>query len=335
MGIGSRIELARKSNGLSMRALAEKMNLSAMAISKYERGIMNPSSNVLLQLADVLHVNIEYFFRPAPEAVLLVMYRKHTSLKKTKLNAIHARIQEWLERYLEIESFFDFDFNSGTFWQHYAVSSLEDVEKVANQVRQDWNLGSDPIDNLIEMLEAKGIKIGLIDGEDGFDGCTFRSNGAPVIVVRKDIPGDRQRFSIAHELGHILLDVNEKLEEKAAHRFAGAFLFPQSMVFMELGKHRTQISLSELDLLKNKYGISMQAILHRAKDLNIIHANYYRDFCKYFSQMGYRKQEPGEPLASEQPVRMQQLLLRLIAEDIITQSKAEELNDEPIKEWGQ
>ncbi len=184
-------------------------------------------------------------------------------------------------------------------------------------------------------MVAKGIKIGLIDGEDGFDGCTFRSNGAPVIVVRKDIPGDRQRFSIAHELGHILLDVNEELEEKAAHRFAGAFLFPQSMAFMELGEHRTQISLSELDLLKNKYGISMQAILHRAKDLNIIHANYYRIFCKYFSQMGYRKQEPGEPLASEQPVRMQQLLLRLIAEDIITQSKAEELNDEPIKEWGQ
>jgi transcriptional regulator with XRE-family HTH domain len=84
MGIGSRIELARKSNGLSMRALAEKMNLSAMAISKYERGIMNPSSSVLLQLADVLHVNIEYFFRPAPEAVPLVVYRKHTSLKKNQ-----------------------------------------------------------------------------------------------------------------------------------------------------------------------------------------------------------------------------------------------------------
>ena len=336
MEFGKRIELARKANGLSMRSLAEKIGLSAMAISKYERGLIRPSSGVLIQLAEALNVNVEFFFRPAPESVSLVLYRKHASLGKTQLNSINSRIQEWLERYLEIESFLNLNsnINSNNIWQHYPVSSIDEIENIADQVRKDWNLGLDPIDNLIEVMESKGFKIELLECEDGFDACTFRSNGVPVIVVRKGIPGDRQRFNIAHELGHILLNVNQDIEEKAANRFAGAFLFPRSMVLMEFGSHRTNLSLREIELLKHKYGISMQAILHRVRDLNIIHENYYRDLCKYFSQMDYRKQEPGEPLASEQPIRMQQLLLRLLAENTITQSKAEELNGEPIKEWG-
>jgi len=336
MSIEGRIKLARKANAMSLRALAGKVGISAMSISKYERGENNPGSGVLLRLARALNVKVEYFFRPPPEAISLTLYRKHSSFGKIALDSIKARIQEWLERYLEIESFFENGFNSFNSLQKYPVSSLENVEKVANEVRGLWNLGLDPIDDLIDVLESRGIKIGLIDCGDGFDGCTFMNKGIPVIVVRKDIPGDRQRLNIAHELGHILLDVSEeKLEEKAAFRFAAAFLFPKEIAIQELGKHRTKLGVDELYLLKHKYGISMQAIIYRAKDLGIIKKGYFKKLFISFSKQGFRVEEPGEKFPSEEPRRMRSLLLRLLAEEIITLSRAQELYGGRILELGE
>lgn len=335
MSIGGRIKLARKANAMSLRALAGKIDISPMAISKYERGENNPSSGVLLRLAKALDVKVEYFFRPPPEAVSLTLFRKHSSLGKTALDSIKARIQEWLERYLEIELFFENGFNSFNSLHKFPVSSLEDVENIANEVRSLWDLGLDPIDDLIDVLESKGIKIGLIDCGDGFDGCTFMNNGIPVIGVRKDIPGDRQRLNIAHELGHILLNVpEEKLVEKAAFRFAAAFLFPKDIAFQELGKHRTRLGIDELYLLKHKYGISMQAIIYRAKDLGIIKEGYFKKLFISFSKQGFRIAEPGDEFPPEKPKRMKHLLLRLLAEEIITQSKAQELYGGRIFELG-
>ncbi len=335
MSIGGRIKLARKANAMSLRALAGKIDISAMAISKYERDENNPSSSVLLRLAKALDVKVEYFFRPPPEAVSLTLFRKHSSLGKTALDSINARIQEWLERYLEIESFFENGFNPFNSLQEYRVSSLGDVEEVANKVRNLWDLGLDPIDDLIDVLESKGIKIGLIDCGDGFDGCTFMNKGVPVIVVRRDIPGDRQRFNIAHELGHILLNVSEeKLEEKAAFRFAAAFLFPKENAIQELGKHRTRLGIDELYLLKHKYGISMQAIIYRAKDLGIIKEAYFKKLFISFRKQGFRVEEPGDEFPPEEPKRMKHLLLRLLAEEIITQSRAQELYGGRIFELG-
>lgn len=335
MSLGGRIKLARKANEMSMRALAERIGVSAMAISKYERGVINPSSGVLLRLARAMDVKVEYFFRPSPEAVSLTLYRKHASLGKTELGAIHSKIQEWLERYLEIESFSVEEKVTFNYLHQFPVTSLEGVEGAAKNLRQEWQLGLDPVESLVDCLENRGVKIGLLDCQDGFDGCTFMNNDSPVIVVRKNIPGDRQRFNIAHELGHIILNVKDQnLEEKAAFRFAGAFLFPDDAAFMELGHTRSTLGLEELFLLKQKYGLSMQAIVFRAKDLAIIsEAEYKRLFIK-FTSLKFRRQEPGDPFPNEAPKRMQMLLLRLLSEGIITRSRAEELNHEKLFELG-
>ena len=162
------------------------------------------------------------------------------------------------------------------------------------------------------------------------------NKGIPVIVVRKDIPGDRQRLNIAHELGHILLDGSEeKLEEKAAFRFAAAFLFPKEIAIQELGKYRTKLGIDELYLLKHKYGISMQAIIYRAKDLGIIKKGYFKKLFISFSKQGFRVEEPGDEFSPEEPKRMRSLLLRLLAEEIITLSRAQELYGGRILEFGE
>lgn len=333
--LGGRIKLARKASGMSLRELAERVGISAMAISKYERGILNPSSVVLIRLANALSVKSEFFFRKAPEDASLMLYRKHASLQKKEEDAINAKIQDWLERYLEIESFLkesshDFDLNNK--WQIYRLDEIEDI---SNRIRKDWNLGLDPIENLIDTLEQHSIKIFQIGFDKNFDACTFMQGGYPVIAVNASFSGDRQRFSIAHELGHIVLGVgNEELIEKAAHRFAGAFLLPKDAAFQELGEKRSSLSLDELYLVKHKYGISMQATVYRAKDLNIINENIFNQLFREFSVKGYRQVEPGEPLAAEKPKRMQRLVLRLLSEGIISKSRAEELYQGDLFEIG-
>jgi len=147
-------------------------------------------------------------------------------------------------------------------------------------------------------------KCGIRTLVEKLDALTFEANSTHVIAVKKDVPGDRQRFNIAHELGHIILDVPKDMEghekEKAAHRFAGAFLVPVPVVRMELGpEKRNFISVEELYLLKHKYGLSIQAWIRRGRDLDMITHHVYQTLMGMFSARGWRKQVPGAPYPSE------------------------------------
>ena len=332
MTIGQRIKQARKASRLSLRALADQAGISAMAISKYERNESVPSSGVLARLAQALEVPLDYFFRPASQGVPLRAYRKHASLKKKDESAILARIQEWLDRYHEIENLFPQAVRQADL-PVYPIEGLEEIEQVALDLRKRWRLGLDAIENLTGLLEDQGIKVGLIDGFDHFDACTFLADGLPVIVTRADLPGERQRYNLSHELGHIVLEISSELDqEKAAHRFAGAFLVPATVARYELGDQRSDLELHELYLLKRKYGLSMQAWIYRAKDLGIISEWTARRLFKRFRSHGWRLQEPGEPLPPEEPLRLELLVYRALAEDLISRSRAQELLGKPLQD---
>jgi transcriptional regulator with XRE-family HTH domain len=331
MTIGPRIKRARKANRMSMRALAEKAGISAMAISKYERDLDIPSSGVLLRLAQALGVSVDFFFRPATADVQLQAYRKHAALGVKEQDAIQMRIQEWLERYLEVESFFPEEQRSVSLPEQL-VSSLNQVEGVAESLRQEWGLGLDPIENLTQMLEDHGVKVGLVSGYAHFDACTFLAGGNPVIVSKANLPGDRQRFNLGHELGHIILEVQEGLKvENASNRFAGAFLAPAPAARFELGQKRNSLDMSELYLLKHKYGLSMQAWVFRARDLEIISESEAVRLLQRFRANGWHLHEPGELLPTERPQRMERLIYRALAEDLISRSRAQELLGEPLQ----
>jgi Zn-dependent peptidase ImmA (M78 family)/DNA-binding XRE family transcriptional regulator len=331
MTIGSRIKRARKGANVSQRDLAARVGLSAMMISKYENDKSVPDSEMLIRFARELGTKIDYFFRPDTFSVELQAYRKHAKLGKKKMDAIKIRIQDWLERYLEVEDFFPQEkikHETPT----YPVNAMEDVESAAAKLREQWHLGLDPIENLIQLLEDKGIKVGLVSGFDDFDACTFRFDDNLVIASKSEISGDRQRFNIAHELGHLVLNCHQSLdEEKAAHRFAGAFLVPAEKAIYELGMVRSDLAVNELYLLKHKYGLSMQAWIYRAKDLSIISVSASRRLFKQFRSNYWHRQEPGDAYPPEKPSRMQKLVYRALAEDLITRSKAQELLGEPLK----
>lgn len=331
MTIGQRIKQARKANNMSLRSLAEKVEISAMAISKYERDLDTPSSGVLLRLAQALGVSIDFLLRPQTISVQLQAYRKHAALGLKEQEAIQMRIQEWLERYLEVESFFPDEGQSVALPAH-SIRLIEQVESVALELRGNWNLGLDPIENLTQLLEDQGIKVGLVSGFEHFDACTFVADGSPVIVSKAELPGDRQRFNLGHELGHLILEVDKDLDlEAVCHRFVGAFLVPAQAVRFELGSRRTTLDMNELHILKHKYGLSMQAWMYRAKDLGIISENTATRLFQRFRANGWHRHEPGEALPSEKPLRMERLIYRALAEDLISRSRAQELHGEPLQ----
>jgi len=340
MTLGERIKIARDASGLSLRALAEEVGVSAMAISKYERDLDVPGSGVLLRLAQALGVKVEFFFRQQEVQLSEPVYRKRTTLPRKQEQVVLAQVQEWLERYLETESFFDLEGIPRFSLPDEAerrVASLEDAEDVAIALRTAWGLGLDPIESMVELLEDHGIKVGLVDGHDRFDACTIWANQTiPVIVVKRDIPGDRQRFSLAHELGHLVLEPGSEVdEEKAAYRFAGAFLVPAPKVRFELGEHRDILNLYELHLLKHKYGLSMQGWIYRATDLGVLSGSAARRLFQQFRREGWHREEPGDQLPPEEPRRMQRLVLRALAEDLISQSRGAELLDKPLPQFYQ
>lgn len=332
MTIGSRIKQARKANNLSLRKLADEIGVSAMAISKYERDQDVPGSGVLLRLSQALKVKVDFFFRPSTVSVQLQAYRKHAILGVKEQEAIQMRIQDWVERYLEVESLFPEEQHAANLPRH-KVSSLAEIEPVALELRDHWNLGYDPIENLVQLLEDRRIKVGIVSGFEHFDACTFSAAGDPVIVTKGELPGDRQRFNLAHELGHLILEIQGDLKpEQAANRFVGAFLAPAETARFELGVHRTDLNINELYMLKLKYGLSMQAWIYRAKDLSIITENTAARLFQQFRVNDWHRQEPGKPYPSETPMRMERLIFRALAEDLISRSRAQELLGKPLRQ---
>jgi Zn-dependent peptidase ImmA (M78 family)/DNA-binding XRE family transcriptional regulator len=337
--MGDRLKMARAKAGLSLRALAQRVEVSPMAISKYERGLVVPGSAMLVKMANALQVKPDYFFRSTKVTLSSPSYRRKQSLSGKNQRMIMGEVQDWLERYMEVESLF-FDQPPGFQTPEnfpYRISSIQDAENAAEALRQAWGLGEDPIDNLSEVLEEKNLKVGLVEGEEGFDALTLWFDHAkwPVIALKRDIPGDRQRFSLAHELAHNLLLCDGPFKpERAADRFAGALLVPAKAAMWELGPQRRHLDYLELHSLKHKYGMSMQAWIYRAKDLNIISEHVAARHFQDFSQRGWRHQEPGDQLPSEEPGRMKRLVMQALAENQISRSRAGELLGEPlVKFW--
>ncbi|WP_288843352.1 XRE family transcriptional regulator [uncultured Deefgea sp.] len=328
-----RLQRARKASGLSLRALGERVGLSHAAIKKYEDGDVLPGSDVLLKLSRELKVRTEYFFRPDTVALEGVEYRKRSSLPKKQLDAITHEIIDKIERRIELENLFPqppvkhFELVQGL---PELVESFDEIEAIANTVRTEWGLGFDPVLDLIDVLETHGVRVFVVQLETSnkFDGLAAKVNDMPLVVVGANWPGDRQRFTLAHELGHLML--NNRLadgidEEKACNRFAGAFLLPDASLRQELGEHRNAIELKELGLLKDEFGLSMMGIMYRALDLKVISQSCWESLIWRFRKNGWNRNEPGNPYPSEKAHVFEQLIFHALAEDYISESKAAEL----------
>jgi Zn-dependent peptidase ImmA (M78 family)/DNA-binding XRE family transcriptional regulator len=335
--IGSRLKNARARAGLSLRELEEKIGnlVSAQAIGKYERDEMMPGSKVLLAIADALQVSESYLLSPSAIKLEEVEFRKNRLTNKREEASVEASVLSSVERYLQVE---DVLAAPSATWSMpggapFRIKTFEDAESAAHRLRQLWELGVDPLPNFSEFLEEKGIKVIAKPLEAAVSGmmCFVLKQGdgrVPVIVINNQDTGERQRFTLAHELGHLVLDVDPELdEEKAAHRFGGAFLMPQEVLRAEVGQHRTAISLGELFQLKPLFGVSVQAIAYRCKDLGILAPKASSYLFATFTKNGWRSPPYAEPqpIAKEDPGRFKRLCFRALAEGLISEAKTAEL----------
>lgn len=338
--IGNRIQRARKALGLSLRDLGDQISLSHAAIKKYEDNEVTPSSDILIKLGKALHVKVEYFFRPEKFTLQNIHYRKHNDIPDRHLEEITAKILDQVERRVELENLFPtppvklFTLKN----LPKKIKNLDDIETLADQIRKQWNLGTTALPDLIDIYEKHGIKIFEINHEQypKIDGMFAEVNEMPIIVVGNHRPGDRQRFTLAHELGHLILDkrLTPKLDlEDCCNRFAGAFLLPRQSLINILGEHRNSIEPRELSLIKQEFGISMTSILHRAEDIGIISNRLYLQIRSEFNKRGWSKQEPGEKYPKEKTHIFEQMIFHALAEQYIGESKAAELMNMSVESF--
>lgn len=333
-----RLKAARKMNGFSLQDLSDKLEtrLSKQALNKYESGQSLPDVAMLSNMSKALNIPQDYFFRTNAVELSNIFFRKLTKLSAKDQDMVVHRTKDFLERYLELEDILGIDSHFVNPVINWVVNSMNDIELIADRLRKDWNLGEDPLFNVIELLEDLKIKIFEIDVNESFSGMsTWVDNKVPIIVLNcnKSIALDRKRFTALHELGHLVLNIKnypEKDQEKYCHAFAAAMLIPKSRMMDELGGQRQNIFMNELFSLKQQYGISIQAIMHRAKALGMISESYYKNFVIRFSKAGYRKGEPVPYSGFEESNRFKQLLLRAVAEEFISTSKGAVLNNQKL-----
>ncbi len=340
--IGNRIRQARLAAGLTLGALGEKVGVTHTAIQKYEKGGLTPSSSQLLKLARACGIRVEYFFRTHEVELLEPEFRRLASFGKTAQEALKIKAVELIEKRVELLGFFpespiqQFAVPTGL-PQH--IDAPDDIEAFADQVREEWKLGLNPIGDLTDTLETLGLLVIVVDEDNpGFSGLTATARTSdgrtyPIVAVSSRWPGDRQRFTLAHEVGHLLLAGRLDAamdEEKSCDRFAGAFLAPKATVTQNLGQHRRGVEWQELYALKHEFGLSMAGWLQRAKQCGIITDAAHLSLWKMFSAKGWRKQEPGEPVPREHPRLFAQLVYRALGEQYISESKAAELLGIPM-----
>lgn len=340
--IGRKLRQARLVAGMTQQQVVDRLSevgvrLTKAGLSKYERGRSVPKAPLLFKLAQILGVRPDFLVKEEKVSVEWLAFRSHASLGEKEQERIRAFAQRILEGQVWLQESL-FPGEKPVFPKSCRARTEDDAEKAAARLREEWRLGDCPVESVTEVIEENGgIVIDCPLAPDEFDGLAGRANGRyPVTVISSGVPDDRRRFDLAHELGHLTMDcrgVDRKQEHRFAHRFAAAFIVPPAVARRELGNNRRRLDLHELALLKLKHGLSMQAWIRRASDLNIITQSQYGTLVLEFSRRGWRKKEPVEFRGRESPMRLRQMTLRALAEGMITPTKAEEFSSGSTKEF--
>ncbi len=333
-----RLRSARLLAGLSLRQLEEKLlsRVTYNSISKYEKGQMLPDNGTIIKFSEALKVNPGYFFEQNSIELGEIEFRRKSGLTETEIEFLKEKTKDKLERYIQVESLLNISSKFKNPISRYQITGVDKAEEVAGVLRQEWALGNNPIPNVIEMLEENEVKVIEVEASEKFDGLsTIVNKCIPVTVVNESFTIERKRFTALHELGHVVMPISNltiKKKEEFCNRFAAALLFPKEEIIRILGEKRSNIAMGELVTLKEEYGISVQAIMKRALDLEIIAFPTYKRFCIGIS--GNKKEEGlGSYKGEEKSKRLLQLILRLASENIVSFDKASSLAGLPLNEF--
>lgn len=303
MSLGARIRQYRAARGYTLDELVERMDgvVTKQALSKYEHDRAVPRPTVLVALARALDVKASglvaepvYRFEP-------VAYRAAVALPKREQESIENTVGLELERRLVLMDRLGLEQPYPFEAAETAVSDVRGAEYAAEELRRIWDLGGGPIASVVDTLEGRGVHLIDVDTERKFDGLAvvaYDDTGERVacgVATRREVARARQRMSHAHEIGHLATRVPDGVDTEAVtRRFAGALLFPAKAVVDEFGSRRSRITAEELLTAKQRWGVSIQGILYRLRDLGILDEAGYKWWCMFINRAGWRTDEPGE-----------------------------------------
>lgn len=301
MSVGEVIATARRAQGLTQEALAERLEITQAALSRYENDLREPTEDALGRIASALGVVPELLSRADRMQGALavgVHMRRRATAKPTVWRRLEARLN--LHR-LHTQRVLD-ELELRT---ELTIPWLDPFEytptTAARLLRMHWRMPSGPVRDLAGWIEAAGCLIIDTDfGTTRVDGLSQWSGSHPVVMLNRSAPTDRRRLTLAHELGHLCLhrqDVPDDVEADATS-FAAEFLMPAETIRPQL----RNLTLGRLHDLKRLWGVSMTALIERAHELGTVTSKERTNFYKRFSALGWRTREPlSDELAPERP----------------------------------
>jgi Zn-dependent peptidase ImmA (M78 family)/transcriptional regulator with XRE-family HTH domain len=330
--IGQRIRNSRIYKGLSLQEVADNIGVSKQMINKYELGKSVPTSEKLIALSRLFNQKIDYFFRKPEVTIGEISFRKKSKFGAKKVNSLKEEIRIQIENYLFIENICNVSNAFENPLKNNIVREEQEVKSAVNTLRNHWNIGQDAIHNIIELLEDNHIKVIEVDDDSQkFDGlATVIDDKYHIIVITKAMPIERKRFTLLHELGHLLLpiaDLEEKQQEKFCNVFASEMLLSEANLISELGNQRSRISFEELKNVQEKYGISISAIVYKLGEIRIMSLERVKKFYQNlnFNPALKKAVEQSRYDGTEQSIRYENLVYRAVSEELISMSKASSL----------
>jgi Zn-dependent peptidase ImmA (M78 family)/plasmid maintenance system antidote protein VapI len=328
------IVLAREARGLTQQDLAEKLSLHTSNVSRLESGDTNVHSETLKAISAVTCYPLQFFMQAGTVFPVNLAYRKRQHVAAKMLSAIEAKMNiirrniQFITRALDKEIIIPV----------YEVKEDQSASKIAQLVRKKWNITAPVVNDLTAILESHGIIISSFDFEtERVDSrCMLTDDKYPIIFLYKNLLGDRLRYSLAYELGQLVMHTffvvpADRDVSREANHFAAEFLMPKEEILKDF---ENGITLSKLAELKCKWKVSMISLLYRADDLGLLTPNQKRYLIQQFNEQKIRRREPGElDVPIEQPSLLKSLIIHYIKENEISTSQMASIFAIPLKDY--
>lgn len=294
----TRIALARQRRGLSVTGLAKKLDVNPKTVSRWELGETKPDSAAIELLSTVLDVSPRFFalddIDELNEAAVSFRALSKRTARELAMSLACGRIATDIAAWMRA---------------NYRIPELNlptlegyEPERAAAVVRERWGLGTAPINNMLDVLEAHGIHVfSLANDCQSVDAFSFTREGRGYVLLNIAKTGERRRFDAAHELGHLVLHCGDEVPhgkeaEADAQRFAAAFLMPAPSVQAASLRNATVPTILKA---KRHWKVAATALTHRLHELGLLTDWGYRDAFVRLSQMGYRSGEPAGAITPE------------------------------------
>ena len=304
------ITVARESRGFSQLELAEKLSLSPSNLSRMEQDFIEVGENHLKSISTILNYPEEFFYQEGETLPPALALRKRNVVAQKIMLPIEAQVNIYR---LNVEKLLKAISQPEINLPVLDIEKLGSPAEAARKLRKLWKIEKGAINNLTQVLEDNGLFLINFDfNTERVDGMSILANGKfPVVFSNKRSLGDRQRFTLAYELGHLVmhLQTNPSFTRDISHEaneFAAEFLMPEKDI---KGDFKDGVNLNVLADLKRKWKVSMQALLYRANDIGVITDNQKRYLINQFNSMNIRRREPAElDIPRENPMKLRDLI---------------------------